>query len=117
MGRADVRARRHRGHVRGDREDEARRGGAGACRPDEDRDRGLGRNHVRDDRARGVQEATGRAQGEHHQPCAGAVCPIHRVNHVFRRDRMNDAVNLGGVHSWRAGTREGRLSRLRGYQP
>ena len=97
MGGADVRAGRHRGDVGRDGEDEAGGGGARARGGDEDRDRCRGGNHPRDDCARRLDEAARRAQREHDQRRPRAIRAIERVDHVFRGDGMDDAVDDGGV--------------------
>ena len=59
--------------------------------------------HVRDDVARGIDQAARRPQREDDERRARAIGPIDRLDHVFRRDRMDDAVEFRdegerGVH-------------------
>jgi hypothetical protein len=65
VGRADVGARGHRGHVGGDRDEHAGRGGPAAGRGDVDHDRHGARENRLDEDAGGIDEATGRVEHDH----------------------------------------------------
>ena len=70
---------------------------------DEDRHRRLGGDHARDDGPRGIEQPAGRAQREHDQRRPRAIGAVERVDHVFGGDRVDDAVNDGGVDDGAAG--------------
>ena len=97
MGGADVRARRHGRDIGGDGEDEAggRRARAGWC--DEDRHRRSRDDHPGHDRPRGIDQPTRCAQREDHEARPCGVRAVDHVNHVVRRDGVDDAVDDGGV--------------------
>lgn len=96
MGRTDVRARRHRGHIGGDREDEPGGSGARPRRCDEYGHGRPGRDQPGDDRARGIHEPARRPQREDDQRRPGEIRAFQRGNHVLRGDGVDDAVNLRG---------------------
>jgi hypothetical protein len=94
----DVGPRRHGGDIGGDGDQESGGRGASARWTDEHDDRRPGGDHVRHDRPGGIDETAWSPQREDDQRRTLAIRTIHRLVHVIRGDRMNNAVDLGGVH-------------------
>ena len=101
MRRADVGAGRHCRKIGRNGQQESGRCRARARRCDMDGNRSFRRKHSRDDLPRRVDEPARRAQRKDDERGTGCIGALHRLDHVFGGDRMNDAVDLGGIDNRR----------------
>ena len=97
MRGADVRAGRHRRHVRRDGYEEPGRRGAGAARTDVDHHRGVRLDDPRIDLARGVDQPARRPQHHDHQVRARAIRLVEGLGDVLGGHRMDERLDLRRV--------------------